>query len=118
MHKKQKRRISTKGGGMFDTGMFDSVGDKAKNWWGQITGSPAPASTTYTPPPPVYTPPPSGGKSKKRRYKGGYHNNIPTTGLASHSGQFSGNTARPHNYVGGKSKKRCYKGGKKTRRRR
>jgi hypothetical protein len=47
-----------------------------------------------------------GGKNKSRRMKGGYKAHTPTTGLASHSSSFSGNTAKPHTWVGGKTRKR------------
>lgn len=47
-----------------------------------------------------------GGKTKRRRMKGGYKDNTPTTGLATNAAPFSGQTAKPHNWVGGKSRKR------------
>jgi hypothetical protein len=48
----------------------------------------------------------TGGKNKTRRMRGGYKDNTPTTGLASHSASFSGNTAKPHTWVGGKTRRR------------
>lgn len=48
---------------------------------------------------------PYGGKRRTKKMRGGYHDNTPTTGVASHAAPFSGETARPHNWVGGRSRR-------------
>lgn len=46
-----------------------------------------------------------GGKTRRKRIKGGYRANSSTTGLASQSASFSGNTAKPHTWVGGRTRR-------------
>jgi len=57
-----------------------------------------------------------GGKTRRRRMKGGFKDNTPTTGLASHAAPFSGPTAQADNSVGGRTRKRGRKGRKSHRR--
>ena len=38
--------------------------------------------------------------------RGGFKDNTPTTGLASHAAPFSGPTAQPHNWIGGRTRRR------------
>jgi hypothetical protein len=76
------------------------------------------SETTSTPQPSSYTPLPTapasyGGKKNdrkkrtKKHMRGGFSDNIATTGLASSAEPISGiKTAQPHNLVGGKSKRR------------
>jgi len=73
-----------------------------------ITGSPT--SSSYMSSPTTYSsqpvqPPVQGGKTKRRYMKGGFKDNIPTTGLAAHAAPFSGPTAQPHTWVGGRTRK-------------
>jgi hypothetical protein len=47
-----------------------------------------------------------GGKRRTKRKHGGYRENTPTTGLATHAAPVSGlHTAKPHTWVGGKTKR-------------
>lgn len=98
-----------------------SISEGASNLWqktkettSNLTGS----TPSYNATTPTYQPMSTstyGGKTKRRRMRGGFHDNIPTTGLASHAASFSGPTAKPHTLVGGKSVKRGRKGGKTRR---
>ena len=87
------------------------------------TYSPPTTTTTYSPPTTTttYSQPTStgymGGKTKRRRMRGGFKDNTPTTGLANHAAPFSGQTAKPHNWVGGKTKRRKHRHSKSYRRR-
>jgi hypothetical protein len=48
-----------------------------------------------------------GGKRRTKKKYGGYKENTPTTGLASHASPVSGlQTAKPHTWVGGRTKRR------------
>jgi len=100
--------------------------EKAKS---AITSSPAPAPSSYTPLP---TAPASYGgrkndrkndrknvtkKRNKKHMRGGFSDNIATTGLASSAEPISGiKTAQPHNLVGGKSKSKRRHRNKKSNR--
>lgn len=88
--------------------------EKAKN---AVTGNPAPAppaASSYIPvSSPMSRPASYGGKKNdrkkrtKKHMRGGFSDNIATTGLASSAEPISGiKTAQPHNLVGGKSKRR------------
>lgn len=59
----------------------------------------------------------SRGRRTKRRLRGGYKDNSPTTGLASHAASFSGKTAQPHTLVGGKTKRHKHRHNKSCRHR-
>lgn len=98
--------------------------EKAKN---AITSNPAPASapaaSSYIPlSSPMSSPASYGGrkndrkKRTKKHMRGGFSDNIATTGLASSAEPISGiKTAHPHNLVGGKSKSKRRHRNKKSR---
>jgi len=114
----RKHRRRTMKGGFWDslTQSLSSAWDKTKkattDAYSSATGStPAPAPAPAPTPAPTPAPAPSstgfmGGKTKRRRMRGGFKDNTPTTGLASHAASFSGPTAQPHNWVGGRTKRR------------
>ena len=132
MPRKDRRR--TMRGGFFDTltqGLISAL-DKTKkattDAYSSATGSISAATsyqqqapTSYQPQAPTSYQPPAptslqnsrgimGGKTKRRRrMRGGFKDNTPTTGLASHAASFSGSTAQPHNWVGGRTKRRRIK---------
>jgi hypothetical protein len=56
-----------------------------------------------------------GRKTRRRRMRGGFEDNTPTTGLASHAASFMGHTAQPQTIVGGKTKRRHRKKSRKHR---
>lgn len=115
MPKRHKRRSMK--GGFWDslTQGFSSAWEKTKkattDAYSSATGSTTPQST-YSSPPLMTSQPTStstgymGGKTKRRRMKGGFKDNTPITGLASHAAPFSGSTAQPHNLVGGRTRRR------------
>lgn len=125
--RRHRHRRRTMRGGFLDTlsSWGASLTQGANSLWEKTKQ--ASSTPTYTAPPaPAYTAPsmpssapssmPSyGGKTRKRRMRGGFTDNTPATGLAAHAGSFSGETARPHNWVGGKTKRRK---ARKTKRRR
>jgi len=91
--------------------------EKTKNAASSLTGSTSVpsystgySSTSYAPPPSTSVQPMTtstyGGRSRRRRMRGGFKDNTPTTGLASHTASFSGPTAKPQNLVGGRTKRR------------
>ena len=125
MHRKHRHR-TMKGGFLENvsntlSGWGASVSQGATNLWEKtkqatssatsgLTGS---TTSSYSPP---MTTSSYGGRRRSRRYmRGGFKDNMPTTGLAAHAAPFSGQTARPHTWVGGKTKRRHRKG-RKTRR--
>ena len=96
-----------------------SVWQKTKDTTSSLTGSTP--STSYTNN--SYQSPRStsayGGKHSRRRrlMRGGFKDNTPTTGVASHAAPISGvSTANAHNWVGGRTRRRGRKGGKSHRR--
>jgi hypothetical protein len=107
-----RRHRKTKRGG----GMFDSLSTSFSSLWKPKASPPMSSSTppmsSSTPPMSSSTPPMTsstyGGKSRKhrRRMRGGFKDNTPVTGLASHAASFSGQTAKPHTLVGGKTRRR------------
>lgn len=72
---------------------------KTKQAASSLTGSTPSYSTT-----PSYNY--GGSRRKTKRMRGGFKDNTPVTGLASHAAPFSGETAKPHNWVGGRTKRR------------
>lgn len=121
----RKHRRRTMKGGFLETLTqgLSSAWDKTKkattDAYSSATGSISaptsyqqPAATSYQPPAATSYQPPGimGGKTKRRRrMRGGFKDNTPTTGLASHAAPFSGSTAQPHNWVGGRTKRRRIK---------
>jgi hypothetical protein len=100
-----------------------SMWEKTKNTTSSLTGStPSYGTSTYNTP--SYTSAPItnstiGGKHSRRRrlMRGGFKDNTPTTGVASHAAPISGvSTANAHNWVGGRTRRRGRKGGKSHRR--
>ena len=111
-HKKMK-------GGFWDTlsGWGTSISEGASSAWNKTKNA---TTSSYSSPTPTYTPataPTSapttvpyisstGGRKQSRKMRGGFKDNTPTTGLASHAASISGiKTAQPHNMVGGKTRK-------------
>jgi hypothetical protein len=113
----RRHRNRTMKGGFLDTlsEWSSSISQGASNLWqktkdatSNLTGTSQ--STQYTTsssilPTTTSTTPTYGGKTRRRRMKGGFHDNISTTNLASNAAPFSGPTAKPHDLVGGKSRK-------------
>ena len=111
---RHRHRHRTMKGGFWDslTQAWEKTKKATTDAYSSATGSP--------PPPASYTPPPStqptssgfmgtGGRTRRRRMRGGFKDNTPTTGLASHAASFSGSTAEAHNWVGGRTKKRRHR---------
>jgi hypothetical protein len=100
-----------------------SMWEKTKNTTSSLTGS-TPSNGTSSYNTPSYTNAPMttstfGGKHSRRirRMRGGFKDNTPTTGLATHAAPISGvSTANAHNWVGGKTRRRGRKGCKSHRR--
>lgn len=124
MPRKHRNRRTMKGG-FWDTltGWGSSISTGASSLWDKtkkatssatasLTGSPKPYTTTYAQPMQTYTY--GGRRTRRRRMRGGFRDNMPTTGLAVHAAPFSGSTAKPHNWVGGRTRRR----GRKSHRRR
>lgn len=122
------RRHKTMKGGFLDdlsntlSGWGTSISDGASSFWqktkdatSSLTGSTNSSSTSYFPTTSTTT---YGGKHKKsrRHMKGGYNDNIATTGLAAHAASFSGQTAKPQTMVGGKTRRRRQQKAGKSRR--
>ena len=116
----RRNRHRTMKGGFWDTLSkgFSDTWQKTKkatdDAYSSVTGSSTPAPALISAPAPMssqLTSPTSsgymGGKTKRRRMRGGFKDNTPTTGLASHAASFSGETAKPHNLVGGRTR-RCH----------
>lgn len=133
MAKRQRHRRRTMKGGFLEnvsntlSNWGTSVSQSATDLWqktkqatSNITGS---TSTSYTPTQTTtYTPPVTtstyGGKTKRRRMRGGFTDNTPTTGLATHAAPFSGPTAQPQTIVGGKTRRHKRRGHRSRRYRR
>lgn len=122
MPRRHKQR--TMKGGFLDslTQDFNNAWEKTKkatsNAYSYVTGS---TSNTYSIPSLIPSTQNSssgymGGKTKRRRMRGGFKDNNPTTGLASHAAPFSGSTAQPHNWVGGRTRRRGRKYSRRHRR--
>lgn len=120
MPRKHRHRRRTMKGGFWEKGGFwDSLTQDLSTVWentkkttsdaySYVTGSksrPYPSTPLLT-----STQPTSsgfmGGRTRRRRMRGGFRDNTPTTGLASHAASFSGQTAQPHNWVGGRTRTR------------
>lgn len=130
MPKRNRLRKTMKGGFLDElsnniSSMSDSlvsgvsnIWDKTKNAASSLTGSTS--SSSYVPQTTstnnLMSTSTYGGRTKRRRMRGGYSPNSSTTGLATTSAPFSGQTAKPHTWVGGKTKRR--KGSRKSRRHR
>jgi hypothetical protein len=85
--------------------VWSKTKETTKNAYNSATGTPS-TTTTYLP-----TTTTTGGKKKSRKMRGGFTDNTPTTGLASHAAPISDiKNAQPLTIVGGKTKKR--RGGK------
>lgn len=114
MPRKHRYRRRTMKGGFWDslTQGFSNAWEKTKKATSDAYSSATGLTSTSPspPPPPISTQPTSsgfiGGKTRKRRMSGGFKENTPTTGLASHAAPFSGLTAQPHNWVGGRTRRR------------
>ena len=92
-----------------------SMWEKTKNATSSLTGSTP--STGYTSnsyqQAPMSTSTYGGRRSRRRRHmRGGFKDNTPTTGIAANAASFSGQTAKPHNWVGGRTKRHGRKGGR------
>ena len=113
-------------GGFLDTlsNWGSSLSQSASNLWEKTKQATSSATSGLTNSTPSYTPTAAttsqpmsyGGRTRRRRMRGGYNDNTPTTGLAAHAASFSGETAKPHNWVGGRSRRRGRKGRKSHRR--
>jgi hypothetical protein len=93
---------------------------KTKSATSSLTGS-TPTTTTSYPTSTQASSTPSGimgGRTRRRRIRGGFKDNTPTTGLATHAAPFSGKTAQPHNMVGGKTRRRKHRHTKSCKHRR
>jgi hypothetical protein len=113
MPRRHRHRHRTMKGGFFDTlsNWGSSMWQKTKDATSSLTGS---TSSTYTAP--ATTPMTTstfGGKHRRsrRHMRGGFKDNTPTTGLATHAAPFSGPTAQPQTIVGGRTRRRGRKGG-------
>ena len=122
MPRRHRHRRRTMKGGFWDslTQGFSSAWEKTKKATSDAYSSATGSTSTASPPPPSYTPPPPppptstqptssgfmGGRTRRRRMRGGFKDNTPTTGLASHAAPFSGPTAQPHNWIGGRTRRR------------
>jgi hypothetical protein len=115
-------------GGFLDTlsNWGSSLSQGASSIWEKTKQATSSATTGLTPTPsPTFTSTTTqpmtsstyGGRTRRRRMRGGFKDNTPTTGLASHAASFSGETAQPHNWVGGKTRRHRRKGRKSHRRR-
>ena len=127
MGKRQKHRRRTMKGGFLEdvsntlsnwgTSLSQGATDlwqKTKQATSNITG---PTSTTsYAP---TYTQPMTtstyGGRSRRRRIRGGFKDNTPSTGIATHAAPFSGPTAQPLTIVGGRTRRHKRRGHKSRR---
>jgi hypothetical protein len=115
--------------GSSNSGMFSNLfGDSSKRssygtsnsssgFFGNLFGSTSSTNnnTSYTNAP-MSTSTYGGKHSRRRRHmRGGFKDNTPTTGVASHAAPISGvSTAKAHNWVGGRTRRR----GRKTSRHR
>ena len=121
MPRKHRHRRRTMKGGFWDslTQDLSTAWEKTKkatsDAYSYVTGStsrPYPSTPSYTPLLTSTQPTSSGfmgGRTRRRRMRGGFRDNTPTTGLASHAASFSGQTAQPHNWVGGRTRTRHIK---------
>lgn len=121
---RRHRKTKTMKGGFLDSlsSWGTSLTQSASNLWNKTkssltgtntyTGSytPSYSSTSSTPvsttPVQPMTTSTYGGKTRRRQISGGFKDNTPQTGLAVNAASFSGETAKPHNWVGGKTKRR------------
>jgi hypothetical protein len=101
---KHNRKNKTMKGGFWNslTQGFTNAWEKTKKATTDIYSSATGSTSSATP---TYSKGYMGGKSRRRRIRGGFKDNTPTTGLATHAASFSGKTAQPHNWVGGKTKR-------------
>ena len=127
MPRRQRHRRRTMKGGFLQgisdnlTGLGSSISQGARDLWektkqttSNLTG------TTSSQPSLDYVPPmttTSGGKTRRRRMRGGYKDNTPTTGIATHAAPFSGPTAQPQTIVGGRSRRHKRRGHRSRRHR-
>lgn len=97
------------------TDAWDRAKEKASNLYNSVTGSTSSTNIPYTP----STSPTIGGKRRRtRRMRGGFTDNTPLTGLASHAAPISDiKTAQPHNWVGGRTRRHRYRRSKSRKRR-
>lgn len=121
MRNKRTRKLRMRGGDWFsDTkDKFSSWGSTLSSSISNLWNKPNATTTPYIPPStetPITAPSTViGGRS--RRYKrrrrgkkiGGTPGYTPVVGLASTGAPFSGETAKPHNWVGGKKRNRTSK---------
>ena len=90
-----------------------SMWEKTKNATSSLTNSTVNTNTSQ----PTMTTTTYGGRHRRRgkgtitgkrtrRMRGGFKDNTPTTGIATHASPISGvTTAKPHNWVGGKTRR-------------
>ena len=109
MNKKYRNKNRTMKGGFFDkisstlSGWSSSISQGASNAWNKTKNAIyRPSNTTSTYSTSNYS---SYGGKKRRYIKGGFTDNTPTSGLASHAAPFSGLTAGPKTIVGGRKNK-------------
>lgn len=121
---RRHRHKRTMKGGFLDTlsNWGSSLTQGASSLWEKTKQATSSATSSLTSSTPSYTPTTStttqqmpstmsyGGRTRRRRMRGGFKDNTPTTGVASHAASFSGATAKPHNLVGGKTRRRGRKG--------
>jgi hypothetical protein len=116
---RHRHRKSMKGGFLDNisstlSGWGTSISQGATGLWQKTKGATTSltGTTTSYPPPSQSSTTPSGimgGRTMRRRIRGGFKDNVPTTGLATHAASFSGETAQPNNLVGGRTRRHKYR---------